>query len=464
MTIASYFPYDPTTGQWMAVNMLDAFFESTQQVFVLQGYAGTGKTTLLKVVLDYLEDKDTTCRLMASTGRAARVLSLKTKRQAATIHSTIYQIDHAKSVIGEESKTIAFKLKDNSDPLKTVYFIDESSMIADKTEANTMLLFDDGRFLQHIFRYAGTRKIVFIGDVAQLPPVNCSFSAALDADYLRKTYHREVVSICLTEVKRQAGECGIIHNATLLREQLFSSKIPPLSLDASNWADLEVVPNIWVALSQYSNLIRKSGYEQAIMISYSNNGVFYLNSQIRKNLFKTAEPPLQTNEWLLVVQNNSATGYSNGQHIWLRSFHDRGEMVGSVHLIDAIVEDPGTEKTKEIKLVYDLIFRKEPNLTLLEEQEFSRDFAIRMKKKGIKSGTDDYMFNLINDKRMNALRVKFGYAITCHKSQGGEWPQVFLNLEPVLEKMTREMQYRWLYTAITRACEKLILPQHVMLY
>lgn len=324
MPIASHFPYEPTTGQWMAVNMLDAFFESQQQVFVLQGYAGTGKTTLLKVVLDYLEDKDTTCRLMASTGRAARVLSLKTKRQAATIHSSIYQIDNKNSVIGEESKTIAFKLKDNTDPLKTVYFIDESSMIADKTEANTMLLFDDGRFLQHIFRYAGSRKIVFIGDTAQLPPVNCSFSAALDAEYLRKTYHRDVVSICLTEVKRQADESGIIHNATLLREQLFSSKIPPLSLDASNWDDLQVVPNIWVALGQYSNLI--------------------------------------------------------------------------------------------------------------------------------------------NDKRMNALRIKFGYVITCHKSQGGEWPQVFLNIEPVLEKMTREMQYRWLYTAITRAAEKLVLPKHGMLY
>ena len=134
----------------MAVNMLDVFFESPQQVFVLQGYAGTGKTTLLKVVLDYLEDKDTTCRLLASTGRAARVLSLKTKRQAATIHSTIYQIDHKKSVVGEDTKTIAFKVKDNNDPLKTVYFIDESSMIADKTEATPCFCSTMGDFGTHI--------------------------------------------------------------------------------------------------------------------------------------------------------------------------------------------------------------------------------------------------------------------------------------------------------------------------
>lgn len=464
MSITDYFPYEPTTGQWMAVKMMETFFENPDRVFVLQGYAGTGKTSLLKAVLDYLDTTDYKYVLMASTGRAARVLSLKTNREAATIHATIYQVDEKRSVIDEKEKKIAFRLRQNSDPGKTIYFIDESSMIADKSETREALLFDDGRFLDHIFRYAGNRKIVFVGDSAQLPPVNCSFSAALDMDYLRSTYHLNVSGICLSEVKRQGDESGIIHNATLLREKLFSGKIPPLSIDANSWSDHHVFPNIWVSLNRYSKEIRSKGVEEAIFISFSNNAVFYLNNQIRKNLYKKEAPPLQENEWLMVVQNNSLTGYNNGQHIRLKSFSDHGEKVGELKLIDAVVEDPETHKTKEVKLIYDLIFRPQPGLSINEENAFSRDFAIRMKKKNVRPFSMDYLFHLMYDKRLNALRVKFGYAVTCHKAQGGEWNQVFLNIEPVLEKMVRESQYRWLYTAITRASESLTLPKHSILY
>jgi len=464
MSITDYFPYEPTTGQWMAVKMLEAFFENQDRVFVLQGYAGTGKTSLLKAVLDYLDKTRFKYNLMASTGRAARVLAIKTGRSATTIHAAIYQVDERHTILDEKSKTIAFKLRSNTDPEKTIYFVDESSMISDKSETNSELLFDDGRFLDHIFRYAGKRKVIFIGDTAQLPPVNCNFSPALDTGYLLTNYRLNATGICLTEVKRQEDDCGIIHNATLLREKLFSGRIPPLSIDAGSWSDHRVSPNIWVALSQYTRLIAKDGFEHAIFLSYSNKAVHYLNCEIRKNLYKRPDPPLQENEWLMVVHNNSKTGYSNGQHIWLRSFSDHGEKVGNLRLIDAVVEDPETKKQKKVKLIYDLIFRAEPRLTLEEERAFSIDFAIRMRKNNTRPATMDYLFHLMYDERLNALWVKFGYAVTCHKAQGGEWDQVFLNIEPVLERLPVETQYRWFYTAITRATKSLTLPKHAMLY
>ena len=175
MSITTYIPYTPTTGQWVAIQKLGVFFDNTNHVFILKGYAGTGKTTLLKGVLDYLDSIKRPSRLMAYTGRAARVMAQKTGRNASTIHSSIYELDGLKSVVDENTKTLAFKLRPNPDHPDTIYFIDEASMISDKYEHSQGLLFDDGRFLDHIFRYIGNRKLVFLGDDAQ--------SAALQQQY-----------------------------------------------------------------------------------------------------------------------------------------------------------------------------------------------------------------------------------------------------------------------------------------
>ncbi len=465
MPITTYMPYEPTTGQWVAIQKLSVFFDSDdEQVFVLQGYAGTGKTTLLKGVLDYLDSIKRPYRLMASTGRAARVLSNKTCRTATTIHSSIYVVDVKNSEVTEQKKSIAFKLRVNLDDKETIYFIDEASMIADRSETNQQLLFDDGRFLDHIFRFVGRRKIIFIGDDAQLPPVNCNFSAALDPGYLVKQYHKKVIDSSLTEVKRQAEMGGIIENATQLREKLFSGAIPPLALAASMWPDVVTPPNIWSAVSKYTRQIQNEGYDKSVLITLSNGTAHYLNNQVRNGLFRKPNPQLQIGEWLMVVQNNYSTGYNNGQHLLLKSFSDTGEKIGPVSLIDAETEDPETGKTQSVKIIKDLLHNASPGLSLEEDKAFTVDFALRMKRKNIKPGSDLFLQYMISDKRFNALRVKFGYAITCHKAQGGEWQSAYVQIEPAFEKLPRENQYRWLYTAITRASKRLVIPQHPVLY
>jgi len=464
MPINRFISYTLTSGQSRAIRDMEVFFHDDHQIYVLQGYAGTGKTTLLKGILDYLDSERRPYKLMASTGRASRVLTNKTGRQASTIHSTIYEIDSARTDVRDDRKILAFRLRQNPDAAETLYFIDEASMIADKTEMNLNLLFDDGKFLDHILRYIGSRKLVFIGDRAQLPPVNCSFSAAMDAEYLERTYHKKVTHVELTEVKRQEGCRGIIDNATQLREKLYSGSIPPLSFKVSGYDDISPSINIWKAVKDYSAEIIEYGFERGIFISYSNGGAHYLNSEIRRNIYRNPETPLQPDEWLMVVQNNYQTGYNNGQHLKLLSWDNNGEEIGNISLVDAEVEDPQTGIRKSVKMVYDLLFRKDPNLTLEEEKEFTIDFAIRMRHMGIKPGTDSFLVRLISDKRLNALRVKFGYAITCHKAQGGEWEKVHVNIEPAFEKMPRDLQYRWLYTAITRASGSLVVPNHPMLY
>jgi hypothetical protein len=464
MPITRFLPYTPTTCQATAVQKMSEFFRNKDRIFILQGYAGTGKTTLLKGVLDYLDSIEHPYEIMASTGRAARVMSLKTGRQATTIHSSIYVLDKDKSVVSEDKKSLAFKLRYNSDPEETIYFIDEASMIADKSEVNPNLQFDDGRFLSHIFRYTGNRKIMFIGDNAQLPPVNCSFSAALSADYLRTTYQLKVMLVSLTEVKRQANCGGIIDNATELRKKLFAASIPPLSLNAGSSNDILVPRNIWTAIDTYVKNAKREGYENSIFIAFSNGSVHYLNSQIRKGLFRAEDPPLQIGEWLMVNQNNTPTGLSNGQHVKLLSFNDRGEHVGEIRLLDAIVQDPETQKNYTVKIVQNTLFSSATGLTTQQDKELTKDFAIRMRYQNIKPKSDEYVNHMMSDKRFNPLIMKFGYAITCHRAQGGEWDQVFINFEPAFNNIDRAGQYRWLYTAITRASKQLIVPQHPIIF
>nr|NQU94495.1 AAA family ATPase [Bacteroidota bacterium] len=169
--LQKYFPFPLNGGQRQTVNALvDFLYGNSDAVFILTGYAGTGKTTILKGVLDYMDKVEIPYKLWASTGRAAKVLGSITHREAQTIHSAIYMLDENDSKIDEDNKRLAFKLKHNYDDKDTVYFIDEASMIADKSETNPFLLFEDGRLLDHMFTYFQERKVAFIGDTAQLPP------------------------------------------------------------------------------------------------------------------------------------------------------------------------------------------------------------------------------------------------------------------------------------------------------
>lgn len=463
--LQKYFPFTLNSGQQKTCDDLLSFLENHQyNVFILAGYAGTGKTTILKGILDYMKENDRKFELWASTGRAAKVLGTITRRQTKTIHSAIYMLDENSSKLDEDNKTLSFKLKPNHDDEETIYFIDEASMIADKAEKNPFLLFDDGRFLDHLFSYLGDRRVVFIGDAAQLPPINCSFSAALDGGYLEKNYSKKCTSVLLTHVMRQQLECGILWNATEIRKHNDALSQPPLAIKYSGFTDIRIKRNVWSAIDDFVLDLKKNGTGHAAFISFTNGGVHYLNSQIRNKFYGTKDPPLQIGDYLMVVQNNFLYELVNGHHVEVIDFDPDPIRQNSLSFISVLIKVPETDKKINLKIILDLLYRKEPSLTVGEEHDLMKNFVIRMKQYGIKPKTDEFRKRFITDPYLNALRVKFGYAVTCHKAQGGEWPRVYINFEPMLDNIPRPSLYRWTYTAITRASKQLVIPQHKYLY
>jgi len=462
--LQKHFPFTLNQGQNETCNSLIDFLENPEQkVFVLAGYAGTGKTTILKGVLNYLDEKKAKYGLLASTGRAAKVMATLTGRITKTIHSTIYMLDENASKLDEDNKTLAFKLKENMDDKETIYFIDESSMIADKSEANPFLLFDDGRFLEHLFTYLDERKVVFIGDAAQLPPINCSFSAALDTAYIQKTYGKKCSATLLTEVMRQQLESGILWNATELRKHHDADPPPPLAIKSS-FEDIRVENNVWSALDDFVIDMKQNGAGNSTFISFTNGGVHYLNTQIRNKFYRAKDPPLHKGEYLMVVQNNYLHELVNGHHVLLEDFDQSPIIQGKLSFLNATIKIPEADKRLKVKIIKELLFRKEPSLTVNEEQDLMKNFVLRMKYKGLKPKTEEFHRHFIFDGFLNALRVKFGYAVTCHKAQGGEWKRAYVNFEPMLDNIPRKNLYRWTYTAITRASSELVIPKHKYLY
>lgn len=463
--LQKYFPFTLNPDQEKATSALVEFIgDNVYDVFILSGYAGTGKTTILKGILDFLDEIEKPYGLWASTGRAAKVLGTITSRKTKTIHSAIYMLDENSSKLDEDNKQLSFKLKPNYDKEETIYFVDEASMIADKAEDNPYLLFENGRLLDHLFQYFDNRKVVFIGDAAQLPPINCTFSAALDESYLKRIYGKHCKSVLLTEVMRQQLESGILWNATQIRQLNRNTFPPPMGIKTSGFDDIKIARNVWNALDDFVDTMNEKGTGYAAFISFSNGGIHYLNQQIRNKYYAAKDPPLQNGDFLMVIQNNYLHDLVNGQHVKLLHFDPEPIRQHSLHFINATIEIPETGKNKEIYILKELLERKEPSLTQAEENEIMKNFVMRMKHYGVKPKTDEYFRRFITDPFVNALRVKYGYAVTCHKAQGGEWPKVYVNFEPMLENIPRQNLYRWTYTAITRASRELVFPYHKYLY
>ena len=457
MQITDFYSITLNKGQSKAVNSLQQFFSSaSSKVFILSGFAGTGKSTIVEGMLEYLQHIKRPFKLWASTGRAAKVLNEKTKRETQTIHQSIYTLDKKKTKMDETERMVAFKLRSNFDAPDTIYFIDEASMIADKSETNPNLMFEDGRLLQHVFNYVGNRKVVFIGDTAQLPPVNCKVSAALDKEYLLHTYKRECSSASLTEVMRQQLESGILFNATKIREIQESELEPPLSINASKFEDIIVMRDLWQLIDKYVKMIQEYGTANATFITVSNGAVNYVNQQVRNKLFRMENPAIRKGEKLMVVYNNYLHNLWNGEFIYLQDIGTSVEHKYGNEFYSATVTSASKEKPMEVKLMKEVLYSKKPIKEQALENELVKGFAMEARKKGIKQNSDKYIEMLNEDPWVNALRVRFGYATTCHKAQGGEWPMVFLNFEPVLDSFPKWQLYRWVYTAVTRASHVLV--------
>lgn len=423
-------------------------------IFVLKGYAGTGKTTVISTIVNNLIEINKKYVLLAPTGRAAKVIANYSNKPAFTIHKKIY---FPKKSSGGG---VSFTLQPNKHK-NTIFIVDEASMISDANSDSK--LYENGSLLDDLisYVYSGTNcKMILLGDTAQLPPVNLDISPALDTHTLAVHYDKEIESIELDEVMRQEESSGILFNATELRELLKDNFITDFQFDVKKYKDIvrltdgyDIQDAIQFAYSNYS-------IEDTAFIVRSNKRANQYNEQIRTRILDR-ESELSTGDFLMVVKNN---------YFWLKDSDEAGfiangdiievlEIFGIQELysfkfakVKIRMVDYPDQKPFETVLLLDTIKSESPSLTYEESnrlyQEVLKDYEGETKFKQFqKVKNNDYF---------NALQVKFSYAITCHKSQGGQWNTVFIE-QPYLPDGINTDYIRWLYTAMTRAKNKLYL-------
>lgn len=453
--------------------MIDFIRSNTARVFILKGYAGTGKTTLMKELIAELCRRNEQYHLLASTGRAAKILSNITGESASTIHSMIYKYQDFNQDLGkiadERDKNngvdksgqlfLQFALTPINDTpnVHHYYIIDESSMISDmQDKANMQAMFGSGRLLKDLFDFDGNGKFFFVGDVCQLPPVNQTSSPALTKSYIEATFHLETIETELTEVVRQAKGNDIAMSAHKLR-QLYVHPQP------WQWAKfpLQGYKNIHLLTSQaelfnlYIKDIKEQGYNTSTMIGYSNRQCDQITQIIRPSI-GIPDILLSVGDLLLVTQNNYISGLMNGDLVTIEEVGAKYHRAG-LEFMFVKVKELYTQKSYSQLMITNIVYSNQTNLSQEQQKELSLDFYYRMKAKGIKQGSHDFNMAMMNDPYFNALRCVYGYAVTCHKSQGGEWDNVYLDIPRFFAKGAKPYVYQWLYTAMTRAKKNLYL-------
>lgn len=451
--VKSYFQHVPTAQQEELLSLLcDFVCHAKETVFMLKGYAGTGKTSIVSALIQAMDELQQPVVLMAPTGRAAKVLSTYSNHNAFTIHKKIYR-QQALSGASFGSFSLNFNNQKNA-----LFIVDEASMIADYSESN----FGSGRLFEDLLRFVYERegcRLILLGDSAQLPPIGQEISPALNPDYFRGSY-LQVISYQLTDVVRQASESGILYNATHLRYLLMKEEtfgFPKIDFD---FPDIQKVSGEDL-IEEISTAYNRFSMEDTIVISRSNKRANIFNNGIRNRILYREEE-LSSGDLLMIVKNNyfwskqtegKLDFIANGDVAQVKRLRNTTEMYG-FRFTDAILYLPDYDIEIEAKILLDTLQSESPSLT---NEESNRLFAaveedymdiIDKKKRYTKMREDPYL---------NALQIKFAYAVTCHKAQGGQWSVVFLDQGYVTEEMINQEYYRWLYTAFTRATEKLYL-------
>lgn len=456
-----------TNDQETAISSLDSFLCSETNCFLLKGYAGTGKTFLMEGLVKYMKETRRRYRIMAPTGRAAMVIGNKTQSEAYTIHKSIYNFKDLEDE--EHTFKLRYKLNLNDDSVDTVYLIDESSMISDVYNEHEFFAFGSGLLLKDLFSfinfpYRTKAKIIFIGDHAQLPPIGMNFSPALDAAYLHQNYQVSTAENEMREVVRQKAGSGILAIATGLRNAMEMNLFNQLDFDYQE-AD---VSNIEPTNFEEAYLIASnhSVNPNVVVISHSTKQASEYNQIIRGHFFSGITHPCP-GDLLIITKNNYnyTVDLYNGQFVKVIQvasipespkkirFNKKGGEKAEIELVfrDVMIEAKdisGTVNQLRCKIIDNLLCSHNPGLTPTEQQALYVDFKNRYPK--LKPRTKGFKDTLTSDPYFNALQVKYGYAITCHKSQGGEWPIVFVD-HRVYMKTLSSGYFRWAYTGITRA-------------
>lgn len=451
------FPHEPTLTQSVALQKLASYVLSKEkeQLFLLKGFAGTGKTTIVGTLVNNLWRTTMKAVLMAPTGRAAKVMSNYSKTQAFTIHRKIY---FPKKQSGGGVQFVMAPNKHRN----TIFIVDEASMIPD-TPADSKL-FENGSLLDDLimFTYSGHNcKLVLIGDTAQLPPVHLDLSPALDEGKLSLNYNKEVTKLELDEVVRQSEDSGILMNATLLREQLQGVFFDDFKFDVSRFSDIVRLVDGYEIQEAIDGSYAENGKEETTIIVRSNKRANLYNENIRSRILYL-ENDLAVGDFMMVVKNNyfwlkptSEAGFiANGDIIEILEIFAIKELYGFKFAeVKVKMVDYPNQRPFETVLLLDTIQAVTPSLSYEDGnrlyQEVMKDYANEKSKY-------KKFLGVKNNKYFNALQVKFSYAITCHKSQGGQWNTVFVE-QPYLPNGIDKEYLRWLYTAVTRAKKQLYL-------
>ena len=451
------FPYELTLKQRLALGKLSefVFHKSNDRLFVLKGFAGTGKTTIIGTLVSSLWKVKMASVLMAPTGRAAKVMSLYSKTQALTIHKKIYFPKKQKG------GGVQFVLSPNKHR-NTIFLVDEASMISD-TPADSKL-FENGSLLDDLMQYvySGHRcKLILIGDTAQLPPVKLTMSPALDENQLGLQYNKQVDCLELDEVMRQSDSSGILHNATNLRTQIQDEFYEEFRFNLDGFTDLVRLQNGPDILEAIEDAYRENGKEDTVIVVRSNKRANLYNQNIRERIL-FLENQIAVGDYMMVVKNNyfwlktsSEAGFvANGDIIEILELFAIKELYGFMFAeVRVQMVDYPNQRSFETVLLLDTISAETPSLSYEDGNRLYQEVLADYQHE-----TSKYkqFLGVKNNKYFNALQVKFSYAITCHKSQGGQWQTVFVE-QPYLPNGIDKDYLRWLYTAVTRSQQKLYL-------
>lgn len=449
------FPFSLTNDQDSATTKIVEFIfnPKSEEIFLLKGYAGTGKSSLIGALVKTMTELQQKTVLLAPTGRAAKVFSMYSGESAYTIHKKIYR---QKSM---SDTGASFSLTENLHQ-NTLFIVDEASMISNATTDGSF--FGTGRLLDDLIEYvysASNCKLLLLGDTAQLPPVKQEISPALDRHELQ-SFGLNVSEITLTEIMRQSEESGILYNATLLRNALsngLTRNSPKLKLD--NFTDVERISGNDL-IEEISSCYSRDGFEETIVISRSNKNVNIFNSGIRNSVLYREEE-LSNGDLLMVTKNNyfwlkeekKVDFIANGEFVEVLRIRSQEEVYG-LRFCDVILHHKNYDLEFEAKVCLDALHTESSGMTY--QQSNTLYAALNEEYAHIGSKAGRYR-QIKNNPYFNALQVKYGYAVTCHKAQGGEWKNVFIDLGYINPDHLGDNFYRWLYTSITRSTQMLYL-------
>jgi ATP-dependent exoDNAse (exonuclease V) alpha subunit len=454
--IQQAFPHEPTSQQTELFNLLHIFLQKDNgdECFILKGYAGTGKTTVLGALVKALKHYNYKSVLLAPTGRAAKVITNYSGRKAFTIHKRIYRKKSALNV--DESFSIADNLASN-----TLFIVDEASMVSDQLSGNNR-----DTLLNDLVKYVYNKKnckLLLVGDTAQLPPVGSDESPALDAQLMKSEFFLDVFSYEMTDVLRQQKDSGILFNVTRIRDMIRKGKETMPQIITKGYKDVfrmtgeRLEEGLEYAYNKYGN-------ENTLIICRSNKNANLYNKQIRARLL-WREEELTGGDQIMIVKNNyfwlqeqeeSSTGFiANGDIAKIRKVRKIEEIYG-FRFADVQIEfiDYAEDPVLDCKIMLDTLYSESPALSPTDQKRFylevmkDYDHITNKRAKHQELKLNPYY---------NALQIKFAYAITCHKAQGGQWGAVFVDQGYLTDDMVNLDFLRWFYTACTRATNELFL-------